>query len=873
MLGSGVSPIPNFTDVGVQGIPDICIQIPEPFQKPGSETGVEPEGVIKHQDLAITFGAGADADGRNSQATGDFPSQLSRHQLQDDSKTPRLLKTLGLGPQTFCRSFFPALHPVPSKGVNRLWDQAKVAHDGDPGLNKRLHRLAGGRSSTLQFHSLDTGFFQHPTGISESVFRRNLEGEEWHIQDQEGLRRPPSNGLPVVNHLVQRNRDGVRVAQYHLTQGVANKEEVDPSFLHQPAEKSVVGRHRHDLLSLPLHFQKSWDRTSRPPGFGFGGQRMLPLVDPKCCREPSWRGWGPKVMDPGEGCQTYLPLPYPTSPPLVLPPTFRPMPMIWDAPLTAAVAKELTARLGGARLRGHSFHWNNRELTLYFGSETLRWSLHPRAGWVTLLPPVDPPERSRPLSADLVRVEARSDERFLRFLFRKVRGRSRSVQVIVELMTNQWNALLVEGQEEWIRHLLWTRRSESRTLAVGHAYQAPAPPTRRGMERALTREEWKEVILSHDEGEARRAVLETVAFTSPLNLPALFCVEGDGEIPGTGGEAGYPLWLRLRSLDPLRPCLLETARGNQPYPVLLKGFSYEEFPTILGAIQAASEERPEKDGSSERVMERIDRALQRARGRVGAIEREMTHATDPGECRERANLLLARLGEVRKGEAQATLKGFHGEEVILSLDPSRSPQENAEALYQEAARQERALNRLPPLLKRAEALVDELSQLKARLLASEISPEAAETQLPADPGRMKRNGTEEDLRLPYRRFRSSGGLEIRVGRGSGDNDALTFQHARPNDIWLHAREASGAHVVLRWTNLEAPPARDLAEAAVLAALHSRARNASVVPVDWTRRKYIRKPRKAPPGTVIPDRTKTLFVQPDPALPDRLIWED
>ncbi len=547
--------------------------------------------------------------------------------------------------------------------------------------------------------------------------------------------------------------------------------------------------------------------------------------------------------------------------------------MIWDAPLTAAVANELNARLGGARLRAHSFHWDQRELVLFFRSQTLRWSLHPRTGWVTLHPPMDPPEGSRPLSADLVSVETRPDERVLRFLFQKVRGRTRSVQVVVELMTNQWNALLVEGREEWIRHLLWTRRSDSRTLTAGQAYEAPAPPGRRGRDPALTEEEWNALVLTQNGETAQRRVLETVAFTSPLNLPVLFRKGGEGDLAGTGADVGYSLWLRLRSLESLRPCLLELTRGRQPYPIVLSGFKYIELPTVLDAIKMVSEEPSERDGSSERVLERLEGALQKGQGRVRAIQREMDQATDPEESRERANLLLARLGEVRRGETQVTLKGFQGEEVVLSLDPSLSPQENAEALYDEAARQERALSRLPPLLERAEASAEELRLLRESLLAGEISPEEAETRLPAAPGRKKGSGPDEELRLPYRRFRSSGGMEIRVGRGSGDNDALTFQHARPDDIWLHAREASGAHVILRWAGKGPPPARDMAEAAVLAALHSRARNAKVVPVDWTRKKYIRKPRKAPPGTVSPDRTQTLFVQPDPTLPDRLIWED
>ena len=87
---------------------------------------------------------------------------------------------------------------------------------------------------------------------------------------------------------------------------------------------------------------------------------------------------------------------------------------------------------------------------------------------------------------------------------------------------------------------------------------------------------------------------------------------------------------------------------------------------------------------------------------------------------------------------------------------------------------------------------------------------------------------------------------------------------------MHARDVGGAHVVLRWTDRDAnPPASDLREAAVLAALHSRARTSGTVPVDWTRRKYVRKPRKAKPGLVHIERAKTIFVQPSPDLERRL----
>jgi predicted ribosome quality control (RQC) complex YloA/Tae2 family protein len=118
-------------------------------------------------------------------------------------------------------------------------------------------------------------------------------------------------------------------------------------------------------------------------------------------------------------------------------------------------------------------------------------------------------------------------------------------------------------------------------------------------------------------------------------------------------------------------------------------------------------------------------------------------------------------------------------------------------------------------------------------------------------------------------FRSSGGLEIRVGRGARHNDELTFRHSSPGDVWLHARHVGGAHVILRWPGPGNPPARDLAEAATLAALHSKARTSGSVPVDWTLRKYVRKPRKSPPGRVAVERVETLFVRPEPSLLEAL----
>ncbi|HZD05219.1 MAG TPA: NFACT RNA binding domain-containing protein, partial [Longimicrobiales bacterium] len=183
-----------------------------------------------------------------------------------------------------------------------------------------------------------------------------------------------------------------------------------------------------------------------------------------------------------------------------------------------------------------------------------------------------------------------------------------------------------------------------------------------------------------------------------------------------------------------------------------------------------------------------------------------------------------------------------------------------------AARAERARERLPGMIAGARSDAEAARALLERARRGEATPEEVRHVLP-EPARTRPEPGGPSL--PYRVFRSSGGLEIRVGRGARHNDDLTFHHSDPDDVWLHARHAAGAHVILRWQGDGSPPARDLAEAAVLAALHSRARTSGSVPVDWTRRKYVRKPRKAPPGRVAPDRVRTLFVEPDPSLEERL----
>jgi predicted ribosome quality control (RQC) complex YloA/Tae2 family protein len=275
-------------------------------------------------------------------------------------------------------------------------------------------------------------------------------------------------------------------------------------------------------------------------------------------------------------------------------------------------------------------------------------------------------------------------------------------------------------------------------------------------------------------------------------------------------------------------------------------------------------------GLAPEVRDALTADLERMARMADALEREAERAPDrAAELRGIADLLMARLHQVPRGADRVELEDFQGGTRAIELDPSLSAAENAKSLYDRARKRSRAAERLPA---RARSVRAEHRRLEALLDAMEEGSADREDVArwldrvrPAD-GRT--DGSDE--RLPYRAYRSSGGLEIRVGRSGRANDALTFHHSAPDDIWLHARDVAGAHVILRWPDRnQNPPRRDLLEAAILAALHSKARTSAAVPVDWTRRKYVRSPRKAPPGVVLPDRITTLFVEPDPDLEKRL----
>lgn len=243
-------------------------------------------------------------------------------------------------------------------------------------------------------------------------------------------------------------------------------------------------------------------------------------------------------------------------------------------------------------------------------------------------------------------------------------------------------------------------------------------------------------------------------------------------------------------------------------------------------------------------------------------------------------LLLAQGGRIPRGATRAVLDDWEeGGTLEVTLDPAVPAKQQAERFFQQARRVQRGEAQMWARLELVARSYDAVRALEAEVEASEaVTAEALARWLDAaralgvregeaTPGRGRAKAAP---RLPYHEYAGWKGGRILVGRGPADNDALTLKVARPGDVWLHARGVAGAHVVVPVERGAQCAQELLLDAATLAAHHSDARGADFVEVTWTEKRYVRKPRKSPPGEVSLDRERVLALRPEPERLARLL---
>jgi len=208
----------------------------------------------------------------------------------------------------------------------------------------------------------------------------------------------------------------------------------------------------------------------------------------------------------------------------------------------------------------------------------------------------------------------------------------------------------------------------------------------------------------------------------------------------------------------------------------------------------------------------------------------------------------------------------------VRLNPRLSATENADLFFKKARKAARRDPALETRRRDIEAQRDALETLRLEIERGAEPDEAWLRRAEALGVRLPREASpasttkEPADRLPNalrpRRYDLGDGWEAMVGKSNRGNDVLTFELARPEDVWMHAHQSAGSHLVLRHHEKgKEPPRSVLVSAASIAAYYSKARGSSKVPVLVSQKRFVRKPRKAPIGTVTVSRYETLMVPP------------
>lgn len=262
----------------------------------------------------------------------------------------------------------------------------------------------------------------------------------------------------------------------------------------------------------------------------------------------------------------------------------------------------------------------------------------------------------------------------------------------------------------------------------------------------------------------------------------------------------------------------------------------------------------------EQAKQQLERKLALTQSTLQQTERKLHELRHNRSYSQTADVLMANLTNIPPRAIEVTLYDFYSDRNrTYHLQPDKSPQRQAERLYRKAKNQHLEVQRLE---EKQDRKLEELIVLEDALQALHEVKGFKELKVYLREYQHLLGGKQqEQQQIPFRVFESEG-YKILVGKSAQSNDQLTQRHSYKEDIWLHAKDVSGSHVIIKHQAGKTIPNTVLEKAAQLAAYYSRRKTDSLCPVIYTPKKWVRKPKGAAPGAVVVDREKVLLVKPE-----------
>jgi len=518
----------------------------------------------------------------------------------------------------------------------------------------------------------------------------------------------------------------------------------------------------------------------------------------------------------------------------------------------------------------------------------------------------------------------------LRLLLSSPGERQVTAWLIFEWLGGRPDAVLVGARDsEVLAALCRPTGSRAAQRSRGAAYDWPAPPHRPVYERA-TASQVEAILRAPKDKNPTRALSRGLA-----GLPSYLAHEaahrGGIAAEGTAAEGiaaeGIAEALRAIASEPFHPVLysdLDPGLGLpasfvSPVPLESLRAYRRERPGGLFTLLAHAHEMVLRAEGLNRAREVLLRTITGEQQRLmrlhRRIEAEIGEASRAPTLRREAETLLARLTEIPRRASHFTCRDLRDPAVVLEikLDPRLSPSANADAIFRRAKRLERGIPLRQRRMKALEEAIAHLAVLHERAqtdprgigqkgegwLKEALGPfarghilplvnrqagareeirrgEAGRRPAAQPPARRRRAGARSaEERYHPRVYKTREGWTVLVGRSNEENDYVTHVLAGPEDYWFHAHGCPGSHVVLRREGRkDNPSARTIEEVAAIAAFFSKARTSRKAPIVYTLRKYVRRPRKGPPGLALVTRERTILVEPKaPDAADPTAWGD
>ena len=425
--------------------------------------------------------------------------------------------------------------------------------------------------------------------------------------------------------------------------------------------------------------------------------------------------------------------------------------------------------------------------------------------------------------------------------------------LIIEIMGKHSNILLVDKSShkilEVIKHVGFSQNSY-RTLLPGSTYIAP-PSTESHNPFTVKDEKLFEILQTQE--------------TTAKNLQSLF--------QGLGRDTANELEKILVS-DKLstfrnffsqetKPCLTETSFSPIPFANQV-GEPFTSLSDLLDTYYKDKAERDRVKQQASELIRRVENELQKNRHKLKKQEKELLATDNAEEFRQKGELLTTFLHQVPNDQDQVILDNYYtNQPITIALDKALTPNQNAQRYFKRYQKLKEAVKYLTELIEETKATILYLESVETVLNQAGLEEIAEIREELIQTGFIRRRQREkiQKRKKPEQYLASDGKTIIYVGRNNLQNEELTFKMARKEELWFHAKDIPGSHVVISG-NLD-PSDEVKTDAAELAAYFSQGRLSNLVQVDMIEVKKLNKPTGGKPGFVTYTGQKTLRVTPDP----------